>query len=183
MNLLSRFNFQINYQQKKFLFAALLWFVGCQILDIIFPIDLWLTDLVVAVSRGLIYLWLDVKTICVRIHTPYEGYALIEKGYLFNIAHSCNGKAILFLYVAFLWAIPNKSIFKKIIFTFTGLGLICVANVLRIVALFKVLRSLPNWFDLLHHGIFQFAMYGIVLFLWMLFLRKKRIFGRDILQP
>lgn len=169
---------QLNPTQKRFLLSALAWFIAWQVLDFLLPLDVWLTDLVVSLSRGGIKLFLGKSTLCFRLHTPFEGYLLTDKEATFNIAHSCNGKAILFLFTAFLWSIPGHSVTKKLTFTMAGFILIVLANAIRIVGLFQVLRKTPVWFDFLHHGLFQWAMYGIMLFLWLTFLGKIRLFGR-----
>lgn len=166
-----------NPAQQRFLKSAFIGFLVWQLLDLFVPIDQWLTDAVVSLSRGLIYVVLDRPTVCFRMHVPFEGYVLTDKQNSFNIAHSCNGKAILFLFTAFLWSIPGHSVWKKLGFSILGVGMIMMANVFRIVALFHVLREMPKWFDFLHHGLFQWAMYGIMLFLWLLFLGKIKLFG------
>lgn len=167
-----------NALQKQFLWSALWWFLGWQLLDFVLPLDVWLTDAVVSLSRGFIHMFLGKVTVCFRVHTPFEGYVLTDKEASFNIAHSCNGKAILFLFTAFLWSIPGHRYAKKLGYTLVGMVLIMMANVMRIVALFHVLRRMPRWFDFFHHGLFQWAMYGIMLFLWLLFLGKIQLFGR-----
>lgn len=167
-----------NALQKQFLRSALWWFLGWQLLDFVLPLDVWLTDAVVSLSRGFIHMFLGKVTVCFRVHTPFEGYVLTDKEASFNIAHSCNGKAILFLFTAFLWSIPGHRYAKKLGYTLVGMVLIMMANVMRIVALFHVLRRMPRWFDFFHHGLFQWAMYGIMLFLWLMFLGKIQLFGR-----
>lgn len=147
-------------------------------MDFLLPLDVWLTDAVVALSRGFIHLLLGRTTVCYHFYTPFERYVLSDKEMTFNIAHGCNGKAILFLFTAFLWSIPGHSYRKKLGYTLVGLGLIMMANVMRIVALFHILRRMPRWFDFFHHGLFQWAMYGIMLLLWLMFLGKIRLFGR-----
>jgi exosortase/archaeosortase family protein len=168
----------LNTAQKQFLKSAFFWFLTWQVLDLLVPLDMWLTDFVVSVSRGLINILLGRPTVCFRMHIPFEGYVLTDKHISFNIAHSCNGKAILFLFTAFLWSIPGQTVWKKMWFSLMGIGMIMIANVFRIVALFHVLRQTPKWFDFLHHGLFQWVMYGIMLFLWLLFLGKIKLFGQ-----
>ena len=169
---------QLNPAQKRFLLSVLAWFIAWQILDFLLPLDVGLTDLVVSLSRGGIKIFLGKSTLCFRMHTPFEGYLLTDKEATFNIAHSCNGKAILFLFTAFLWSIPGHSFVKKWMYTMAGIILIVLANAIRIIALFQVLRKTPVWFDFFHHGLFQWAMYGIMLFLWLTFLGKIQLFGR-----
>jgi len=168
----------LNKDQQRFLILAFIWFLAWQIIDFIAPIDQWLTDSIVALSRAGIVLLFNKSTICYRIQDPFQGYMITDSVASFKIAHSCNGKAILFLFTAFLWAIPNKQLSKKIMYTLSGFTLIFFANIIRIITLFQVLRNTPDWFEFLHHSLFQWLMYVIILFLWMMFLDQVKLFGR-----
>jgi len=155
---------------RRVLLSMAIWFV----LDFWLPLDQPLTMLIVRISQWMTGVFLSESPNVVLQLIPFEGYTMYDNATKMNIAHTCNGKAILFLFTAFLWAIPNQTFWKRTLYSVVGFVTLSLANALRIAALFLVSKQLPQWFSFLHHTLFQLAMYAIMFFLWMMYLRKQR---------
>ncbi|MFM1793484.1 MAG: hypothetical protein RLZZ252_1838 [Bacteroidota bacterium] len=89
------------------------------------------------------------------------------------IGKSCNGKSLYFMLVAFLFAIPNRSLKTQLTWSVIASLSLYTFNMLRIVGLFYIAKSIPDWFDTFHHQIFQILMYVIIFATWMLYLAKS----------
>jgi exosortase/archaeosortase family protein len=163
----------LNTQQRRFIRVSLLWLVGWYVIDTWIPLDPTLTQIVVTLSARFIGLLQDAYPVVILSSEPFQGNTLQDAQTTMNIAHSCNGKAILFLFTAFLWAIPQQPMVKRINYTLIGFILLSLANALRITALFIISKHMPEWFGFFHHTLFQLAMYAIMFTLWMFFLKKE----------
>ncbi len=168
---------EITPTQRIFLQRSLIAIILWIILDSIISLDNYLTNYV---SYGSEYI-AQFITSChplISKNTIHTNNIIIEKISLSGcntnifIGHACNGKAIIYLYTAFIIASVGYSIRKKIIFCVTGIALISISNIFRIVALFIIKRDSPTWFDIAHKNIFQLLMYVIIIALWMLFLNR-----------
>lgn len=145
----------------------LLWLI----LDACLPLDGWFTEWV---ARGGSF-WVEVfshEHPSARALQQEGSWLLRGEGAKMMVSHSCNGKAIVFLFSAFVWAMPGMGLWRRLAFSVLGSASLVLANMLRVAALYCIYRYLPGWFGFFHHSLFQFAMYGLVLGGWMLFLRK-----------
>ena len=159
--------------QRQFLRRALLSILIWFIVDFLLPLDLPLTLFIVKISQWICGQFLGFAPQLLSRISPFEGFTMVDSQTTMNIAHSCNGKAILFLFTAFLWAIPNQSISKRILYSLIGFFTLSLANAIRISALFLIAKNLPHWFSFFHHTLFQMAMYAIMFLLWMSYLKKE----------
>jgi len=140
-------------------------------LDALFPLDGWLTEWVSRGGRWWISL-LSSENPGVYCLSEGGAWQLRGAGAKMAISHSCNGKAILFLFNAFIWAMPGVGMARRVGFSLLGTGSLMLANMLRVAALYCIYRYLPGWFGFFHHSVFQLTLYGLVLGGWILFLRK-----------
>jgi exosortase/archaeosortase family protein len=90
------------------------------------------------------------------------------------IGSPCNGMDLYYLCLSFIWVFPTISKKRKVLYGINGVGVIFVANVLRIAALFELLENHPDWFDLFHKTIFQFIIYLLLFILWGFYLKDTR---------
>jgi exosortase/archaeosortase family protein len=167
----------VSEEQKTFLKRSLIAIIAWIILDSIISIDEFLTKFVAygsAVSANLITNCNAqiIKSTLVNNHITIDKLSLNGCNVNIAIGHACNGKAIIYLYTAFIIATAGYSINKKTFFCISGIILISIANVFRIAGLFIIKRDAPTWFDIAHKNIFQMLMYVIIIALWMLFLKK-----------
>ncbi len=167
----------VSEDQKIFLKRSLFAIIGWIILDSIISIDYYLTDFVAYGSEYIANLLTHcdaqiIKSTLINNNISIEKISLNGCHTNIAIGHSCNGKAIIYLYTAFIIATAGYSIRKKSFFCISGIILISIANVFRIAGLFIIKRDAPTWFDIAHKNIFQILMYVIIIALWMLFLKK-----------
>lgn len=90
-----------------------------------------------------------------------------------GIGHSCNGKEILFLFSAFIFALPGYSWKRKVVYVLMGVSALALANAFRVAMLYIIMRDAPAWFEISHKNIFQMLMYVIMVVIWLMFLKRK----------
>jgi exosortase/archaeosortase family protein len=81
------------------------------------------------------------------------------------IGAPCNGFLLYVLYACFI-LLSSGNWRQKLLFTLAGIGLIFVLNIARVIALVYILTIDRNLFDLNHHFVFNFIVYGIIFLLW-----------------
>jgi len=93
--------------------------------------------------------------------------------FFFIIDDTCNGLEIMMIYIGILLLIPNKSLIRTITFILSGLFMLIIANMVRCTALLWLYESHRLYFEINHHYVFTFLMYGIIISGWLLFLKKQ----------
>lgn len=83
-----------------------------------------------------------------------------------GIAEGCNAVSIMILFLAFIFSFA-KNIKKTILFGITGLIIIHVMNISRIVILIVCMYHYPKYSSALHDYVFPATIYGVVFLLWM----------------
>ncbi len=91
--------------------------------------------------------------------------------WLVKIIEGCNGISVIIVFLAFIWAFPAE-LSRKIWYSIIGMILIWGINLLRIYVLGLIYRFYPQWFDVSHRVFFPASIYGIVILLWILWIRK-----------
>lgn len=89
---------------------------------------------------------------------------------LVAIGDPCNGLELIALYLGFLIAI-SASLKRKFIFALLGSVVIYMVNVVRCTALSLMNVYSKTHFDLAHHYIFKIAVYAVIFFLWVYFMK------------
>ncbi len=95
---------------------------------------------------------------------------IINQVFLVRIIEGCNAISIIILFIAFIIAFAEK-LKKTLLFLFAGAVLIYAVNILRIVILTITLYKYPQYQDFLHGFVFPAIIYGMVLLLWMIWVR------------
>ena len=90
------------------------------------------------------------------------------------VGSPCDGWDLFYLCAAFIFVFPGFSLKRKIAYAFSGIVILYITNVLRVVGLFHILRVYPDWFETFHKTIFQVIVYLIMFAVWLLFLRGKK---------
>lgn len=122
-------------------------------------LDEWLTINIVSVSAGILEI------------AGYEFYAsgrLIGVGESAGIylADGCSGIAAIGLFIGFVVAYPGKWI-PRISFIATGIGVIYLVNIIRIVILAITQAHWPSIFDITHDYSTTAIFYLVIFVLWM----------------
>jgi exosortase family protein XrtF len=114
---------------------------------------------------------IDPKTAIIAVkNAPYFELFYKQKK-IARITEGCNAVSVIILFVAFVMAFSGK--FRPtILFILGGSLFIFVLNVLRIVFLCELLYHFPDQEQLLHGVVFPLIIYGTVLGLWIVWVKK-----------
>lgn len=94
------------------------------------------------------------------------------------VGDPCNGLSLFALYIGFIIAFPGP--WKaKLLFIPSGIAIIHIMNILRIVGLCIVTLKYPNWLDFNHTYTFKIIIYGVIFFLWYLYVTRFSIAKTD----
>ncbi|MFC4230436.1 hypothetical protein ACFOW1_00935 [Parasediminibacterium paludis] len=93
---------------------------------------------------------------------------------VFRISDACNALSVFVDFAIFIIVYPN-SVGRKINFIVLGAISIFLMNVLRCVLLATLYISHSTSVNVMHHYVFSTIVYAFVLFLWIIFTRKKSV--------
>jgi len=103
------------------------------------------------------------------------GLKLIVHGqYVARIVEGCTAMSVIIMFVAFVISF-GQHIKKTLIFALTGSIAIFVFNLFRIVLLGYLLYAFPQYQDVAHRIIFPALIYGFVVVLWLIFIKKNNV--------
>lgn len=88
-----------------------------------------------------------------------------------NVYEGCNAINVSILFVAFLFAYKGTPK-RTLIFSFIGLIVIYLFNLLRVAGLFLIAKYFPDQLYLMHKFIFTGVLYAFIFFLWLLWVKK-----------
>lgn len=168
----------IDASQRKFVTLVLLAIVLWLIVDGFVGMDMYLTGFVSEMSLWMVHAGFDRGVIleyrgAVRDQFHTQQLCMVGPSSVIGIGHSCNGKEIMFLFSAFIFALPGFQVRRKLLFVFVGVMALAVANAFRVAMLYVIMRDAPEWFEIAHKNIFQMVMYVIMVAIWLLFMRRK----------
>ncbi|EGV43512.2 exosortase family protein XrtF [Bizionia argentinensis JUB59] len=105
-------------------------------------------------------------------HLDEPTMKLILNGkYIARVIEGCNSVSVIILFVAFILAFSGK--FKvTVIYILSGSVFIYVVNLIRIVLLSIGLYHYPQHEAILHTVIFPAIIYGLVCFLWLVWVNR-----------
>ncbi|NPA42987.1 MAG: exosortase family protein XrtF [Chlorobi bacterium] len=153
---------------RFFLFYFLFLFIYNQILSRHTPDPFTLTT---AKQVNAVYRFTGYRTEYQTLENPAEIGIREGNRWFVKIIEGCNGMSVIFVFLAFVWAFPAPRR-QKLIFSLAGVLLIWVVNILRIYILGLVYRYRPEWFDFGHKVLFPASIYGMVVLLWVVWLRR-----------
>lgn len=88
-----------------------------------------------------------------------------------RIIEGCNAVSIIILFVAFIIAFSSK-FWRTFLYALFGSLLIYYVNIFRVAVIGIALYEYPENQDFLHEILFPAIIYGLVLILWFLWIRK-----------
>lgn len=88
-----------------------------------------------------------------------------------KIVEGCTSIAIMILFLSFIIAFSGK-ITNTLIFGLSGIFLIYLVNIFRIVFMAIIIYHYPEYTQVLHDIVFPGMIYGIVFILWMIWVNK-----------
>lgn len=114
------------------------------------------------------------KTGCPVVTTPSNDHAtvfmILNNQQVLEVFEGCNGLNVMIVFLAFMFAVGKYSL-RFYIFSFLGLTLIHLINLLRISALFWVAINRPADFYFAHKYLFTAVLYVLIFLLWAVWLR------------
>lgn len=98
----------------------------------------------------------------------------IVGSYGVHLDRGCLGRNVIGVFAGFIIAYPGR-IKSKLWYVPAGIGVFVMINIIRIIALALTDNCCPEKLDFNHHIVFQYATYGIILIMWIVwgkFFRK-----------
>jgi exosortase family protein XrtF len=165
----------MNVSQKWLLKIILLFFGLYFILTVFYNFFLSLHTpdfftLITAKQVNLLYHQTGFDTLYQVLDNPAEIGIRLGEHWLVKIVEGCNGISVMIVFLSFIWAFP-AGITDKIKFSILGLSAIWIVNLIRIYVLGLIYLYRPGWFDISHRVFFPASVYGMVIFLWVLWIR------------
>ncbi|OIR07028.1 hypothetical protein GALL_109350 [mine drainage metagenome] len=99
-------------------------------------------------------------------------YLFLNGKKILGVADPCNALELYVLYISFLFAFPS-SLKRVFVFSFIGILVIYLANIIRLSALASMNIHRINAVDMAHHYLFKFIVYAIIFGLWVLFTKNQ----------
>ncbi|XLS31031.1 exosortase family protein XrtF [Flavobacteriaceae bacterium M23B6Z8] len=87
------------------------------------------------------------------------------------IVEGCNSLSVIILFLSFIVAFKG-SLLRTVIFILIGSVVIYLANLFRIVVLLVGFYEIPAHRGFLHSIVFPLIIYGMVFFMWMVWVTK-----------
>ena len=84
-----------------------------------------------------------------------------------QIGAPCDGVALFALFAIFILAFPGPFL-RKLWFIPAGIGLLHLANIVRVIVLARIQATSPEWLEFNHDYTFTVLIYGLVFALWYL---------------
>jgi exosortase/archaeosortase family protein len=168
----------IDASQRTFVSRVLIAIVIWLVVDGLVGLDVYLTGFVSELSLWMVHAGFDGGVIleyrgAVRDQFHTQQLCMVGPRSVIGIGHSCNGKEIMFLFSAFIFALPGFNWQRKWVFVLMGVMALAIANAFRVAMLYVIMRDAPEWFEIAHKNIFQMVMYVIMVVIWLMFMRRK----------
>ncbi|WP_342645227.1 archaeosortase/exosortase family protein [Mucilaginibacter sp. CSA2-8R] len=91
---------------------------------------------------------------------------------ILNISNACNGLDVTALYIAFICCIPSST--KRMVsYIIPGVVGLFAFNVVRCIILSFLGYHQYSGFEFFHHYVFTTLIYGIILFVWISYLKAS----------
>ena len=95
-----------------------------------------------------------------------------------GVADACNALELYILYIGFLLSFPS-SLKRVFVFSFIGIVVIYIANIIRLAAVASMNMHRVNAVDMAHHYVFKMIVYGLIFGLWVLFTKKEIDYAKN----
>jgi len=128
-------------------------------------LDMYVIDTTIAISK-----WI-LEACGYLVFTGVERVIGVDGTGGLWIGDNCNGIALFALFTGFIVAYPGNWK-RKIVFIITGILLIQLLNVLRVVCLAILDTHSRTWTEFNHTYTFTVIIYGFIFWLWMLWANK-----------
>ena len=127
--------------------------------------------LLTAKQVNLLYHRTGFDTFYAALENPAEIGIKWGEHWLVKVVEGCNGISVIIVFLSFIWAFP-AGFSDKLKFSFFGVMIIWLMNIVRIYILGLIYHYYPQWFDVSHRVFFPASIYGMVILLWIIWIRK-----------
>ncbi|MCB9046083.1 MAG: archaeosortase/exosortase family protein [Chitinophagales bacterium] len=107
---------------------------------------------------------------------PYRSYIMLNGEKAVSIARQCNGLELIALYLGFIICLPTKTK-RMLTFGIAGTIIIYVLNIIRAALLAVMYNQSHSMTEFAHHYVFKIAIYLVVFFGWVLYIKKPKSDG------
>lgn len=111
------------------------------------------------------------EAVAVLENTPSYIKFFFKQNYVARITEGCNAISVIILFIAFIIAFTGK-LKHTIGFVIGGSLLIYIINVLRISFLILLINHFPQMQTFWHNVVFPLIIYGLVLILWIVWIKR-----------
>lgn len=98
----------------------------------------------------------------------------VDAQVVYRVIEGCNAVSVMILFASFVLAFA-KAWKKTTLFIFTGLVIIYLVNLIRLVILAFVYADYKEYITISHDILFPAIIYGAVVLLWLYWIKKPRI--------
>ena len=93
-----------------------------------------------------------------------------------SIARQCNGLELIVLYLGFIICLPSSAK-RMLIYSIVGIVVIYILNIIRAALLAVMYAESHSMTDFAHHYVFKIAIYAVVFYGWVLYMKKPKKYG------
>jgi len=129
-------------------------------------IDLFVINSTIAVSKFILEL------LNYNVFTGAERLIGVDGTGGLWIGDNCNGITLFAIFSWFIVAYPKRGWFKKLTYILSGIALIELLNIIRIVALAILDTKSRAWTEFNHTYTFTIIIYAAIFFMWMKWVNK-----------
>jgi exosortase family protein XrtF len=134
------------------------------------PLDIFVTKYVSEIGK-LILNFIGYKITIYQEAAGAQVFAL-DSHKILRVNHHCNGLILYILFGIFILAFNGK-LAEKLIAIFIGMIALLLINSIRVAALIMTAIHAPKYLDISHKYIFTAFVYGVVLWFWMLWIKRS----------
>jgi exosortase family protein XrtF len=98
--------------------------------------------------------------------------------YVARMIEGCNAISVIILFISFVVSFSGK-LKPTLLFVFGGSIVIYILNVIRIAVLSVLIYHFPAQVSSLHGVLFPLFIYGVVFFLWVIWVRKFSLYAKN----
>jgi exosortase/archaeosortase family protein len=129
-------------------------------------IDLFVVDLTINVSKFIL------ETFNYTVFTGTERVIGVDGTGGLWIGDNCNGITLFSIFTGFILAYPKGKWWKKLIYILTGITLIELLNIIRVVALAILDTKSRAWTEFNHTYTFTIIIYAFIFLMWMFWVNR-----------
>jgi len=100
-------------------------------------------------------------------------YILLNGKKAVSIARQCNGLELIVLYLGFIICLPSSAK-RMLIYSIVGIVVIYILNIIRAALLAVMYAESHSMTDFAHHYVFKIAIYAVVFYGWVLYMKKPK---------